>query len=432
MTTSSCLPDLANLARFPSTVTLSGVSIRSRLERGEALGRDGRDRRVPAQRAAAQPVGVVDVVVRDVVAAVAVLREVAGRRCRRSPRTAGASAGPGGRHGHQAGDQAGDEDGGQRRGGTTDDELHEKGSPENGCTDVESRRPGTPGRKTGCGTGLDPPPSSADGCGPRGRCQRGDVRCPSRSPARPVPARPLTSGAPTPMSSDTRPTRSTSPELDPRFVFDFRPADDPGDGQRFSTWLARRAVVPRPRATPRLGGDQPGRRGHRARRPEDRQGGRRLPRGARRPRRPRPAGRDGREALPRRGAPLLPPQHRLHRGPPHPEHPRRPRRWPRSPRTAGRSRPASGPGRSGRPSSGSGGPASRSPTRCRSTAPRSSWSSSPTTGRRPPGWRRPVRGATCWRRTSSSCARRWRRWPGTASRTATSRRTTSWPRANGW
>ena len=30
---------------------------------------------------------------------------------------------------------------------------------------------------------------------------------------------------------------SLSDPLDPRFVFDFRPADDPGEGQRFSTWL---------------------------------------------------------------------------------------------------------------------------------------------------------------------------------------------------
>ena len=30
---------------------------------------------------------------------------------------------------------------------------------------------------------------------------------------------------------------SLSDQLDPRFVFDFRPADDPGEGQRFSTWL---------------------------------------------------------------------------------------------------------------------------------------------------------------------------------------------------
>ena len=52
------------------------------------------------------------------------------------------------------------------------------------------------------------------------------------------------------MSSDTRPTGSTSPELDPRFVFDFRPADDPGAGQRFSTWLGveplSRGPEPRP------------------------------------------------------------------------------------------------------------------------------------------------------------------------------------------
>ena len=27
------------------------------------------------------------------------------------------------------------------------------------------------------------------------------------------------------------------PDLDPRFVFDFRATDDPGEGQRFSTWL---------------------------------------------------------------------------------------------------------------------------------------------------------------------------------------------------
>jgi RIO kinase 1 len=52
------------------------------------------------------------------------------------------------------------------------------------------------------------------------------------------------------MSFDTRPTGSPSPELDPRFVFDFRPADDPGAGQRFSTWLTveplSRGPEPRP------------------------------------------------------------------------------------------------------------------------------------------------------------------------------------------
>jgi RIO kinase 1 len=43
------------------------------------------------------------------------------------------------------------------------------------------------------------------------------------------------------MSSDTSSFRTTSeptPDLDPRFVFDFRAADDPEEGQRFSTWLS--------------------------------------------------------------------------------------------------------------------------------------------------------------------------------------------------
>ncbi|CAN5425849.1 hypothetical protein BH10ACT10_BH10ACT10_23610 [soil metagenome] len=30
----------------------------------------------------------------------------------------------------------------------------------------------------------------------------------------------------------------TSTDLDPRFVFDFRIAEDPGDGRRFSPWLS--------------------------------------------------------------------------------------------------------------------------------------------------------------------------------------------------
>ncbi len=42
------------------------------------------------------------------------------------------------------------------------------------------------------------------------------------------------------MSFDTSPTSTTpsAPDLDSRFVFDFRAADDPGDGQRFSTWMS--------------------------------------------------------------------------------------------------------------------------------------------------------------------------------------------------
>ncbi len=37
------------------------------------------------------------------------------------------------------------------------------------------------------------------------------------------------------MSSE--PTDTTASDLDPRFVFDFRAWEDPGDGQRFSTWM---------------------------------------------------------------------------------------------------------------------------------------------------------------------------------------------------
>jgi RIO kinase 1 len=54
------------------------------------------------------------------------------------------------------------------------------------------------------------------------------------------------------MSSDTSSTSTSpsAPDLDPRFVFDFRAADDPGDGQRFTTWLSveplSRGPEPRP------------------------------------------------------------------------------------------------------------------------------------------------------------------------------------------
>ena len=33
-------------------------------------------------------------------------------------------------------------------------------------------------------------------------------------------------------------TSNGSTDLDPRFAFDFRAYEDPGDGQRFSTWLS--------------------------------------------------------------------------------------------------------------------------------------------------------------------------------------------------
>ena len=370
MTTSSCLPDLANLARFPSTVTLSGVSIRSRLNE---VRRWSRRPRPPCVRSARRCAAGRRRGCRSARRRTRRCRPggSTGRRCPRSPRTRRASAASGRRHGHQAGDRpvtrTADSAAAARR--TTS--FTRRGLQRTGArtSRVDGRAP--PDAKPVAATGLDPPPSCADGCGPRGRCQRGDVRCPSRSPARPVPARPLTSGAPTPMSSDTRPTRSTSPELDPRFVFDFRPADDPGDGQRFSTWLGveplSRGPEPRPdwvvtsqaAVDTELGVLKTGKEADV------------FLRRAGRPRRPRPAGRDGRQALPRRGAPLLPPQHRLHRGPAHPEHPRRPGAGQEVRARPGRRRRASGPGRSGRPSSASGRPASRSPTRCRSTAPRS-------------------------------------------------------------
>ena len=43
---------------------------------------------------------------------------------------------------------------------------------------------------------------------------------------------------PYPSSSEhPAPDPAAFPDLDPRFVFDFRSTDDPGEGQRFSTWL---------------------------------------------------------------------------------------------------------------------------------------------------------------------------------------------------
>jgi RIO kinase 1 len=41
----------------------------------------------------------------------------------------------------------------------------------------------------------------------------------------------------TPGPPDTSTSTSTADWIDPRFVFDFETYDDPGDGQRFSTWL---------------------------------------------------------------------------------------------------------------------------------------------------------------------------------------------------
>ena len=53
------------------------------------------------------------------------------------------------------------------------------------------------------------------------------------------------------MSSDTSPTRTTtSSDLDPRFVFDFRAAGDPADGQRFSTWMSVEPLCRGPQPRP--------------------------------------------------------------------------------------------------------------------------------------------------------------------------------------
>ena len=223
------------------------------------------------------------------------------------------------------------------------------------------------------------------------------------------------------------------PELDPRFVFDFRAADDPGDGTALLHLARRRAAVPRPRATPRLGGDQPGRRRHRARHPQDRQGGRRLPARAGRPRRPRPAGRDGRQALPRRGAPHLPPQHAPTPRAAAPGTPATPGPWPRRPRTAAPSRPASGR----RPEWEAlnrfwlAGVPVPYPVQIDGTeilmelvtvdGEAGAAAGADPAARRPAGV------------VLRPAARRdGRRWPGTAWRTATCRRTTSWPRVSGW
>ena len=189
--------------------------------------------------------------------------------------------------------------------------------------------------------------------------------------------------------------------------------------------------MPRPRARPRLGGDRPRPRStpssassRPARRPTSSCSSARCPGTDRR--------RAGRQALPRRGAPLLPPQHGLHRGPPDPQHPGRPgdgeedRARPR-----GRRRPV-GLGRVGGAQAVLGrrraGPLPRADRRHRDPdgAGRGRRRGGPAAGRDPAATGR------CSSPTSSSCGTRSARWPGTGSRTATSRRTTCWPPATGW
>ena len=219
------------------------------------------------------------------------------------------------------------------------------------------------------------------------------------------------------------PAEPTSPpdDLDPRFVCDFRASDEPGPEQRWSTWLGVGGAVPRPRAATAMGG-HPGRRGrHRARHPQDRQGGRRVPRRARRPAgRRRARRRHGRQAVPQ------PVEHgsstasaEVHRGPPRAPHARGQRAMrTASPPGAARSRPPSGPTPSSTPCAASGRRARRCPTRCRSTAPRCSWSSSATEDRRrrTPAGPRPAGTGAAGESVATSSARHVRCWPGSGLR----------------
>ena len=131
--------------------------------------------------------------------------------------------------------------------------------------------------------------------------------------------------------------------------------------------VRRRTALPRTRAATRLGDHRPRRRRHRARHPEDRQGGRRLPARARRRR--RPVGRDGGQALPRHRPPQLPSQRRLHRGPSRAGQPGGARRRQGHQRSAGQSGRPVGERRVGVAQAVLDRSGCRCPTRCRSTAP---------------------------------------------------------------
>ena len=123
-----------------------------------------------------------------------------------------------------------------------------------------------------------------------------------------------------PLSSSSEPLSRTTDAIDPSFVFDFRVVRRTGRCQPALVDLVRRrAALPRTRAATRLGDHRPRCRRHRARHPEDRQGGRRLP--ARASRRRRPVGGDGGQALPRHRPSQLPSQLRLHGGSSRPRQP---------------------------------------------------------------------------------------------------------------
>ncbi len=212
---------------------------------------------------------------------------------------------------------------------------------------------------------------------------------------------------------EPRPTDRRAPDSTPRSSSTYRPYADPGDGSALEHLGQRRAAVPRPRAPSRLGGHLRRRRRHRARHPQDRQGGRRLPARAGRPR-----------TTPRGGVVMAAKRYRS------PEHRsfHRSRRLHRGALGRKRSRDAAGAGHEGPPGAG------RSP---RASGPVSEWAAltrcwqlgaagplpradrrhgdpdgvdQPSTAPARPGWRRPGRARPARSTTSTSCATRSPPW----------------------
>ena len=104
---------------------------------------------------------------------------------------------------------------------------------------------------------------------------------------------------------------SSAPSAEPgsaEFYFDFRAYDDPGDGQRWSTWLDVEPLCRGPEPRPDWVVTSQAARRHRARHPQDRQGGRRLPARAGRARRPGQRVVMAAKRYRGDGAPHLPPQ----------------------------------------------------------------------------------------------------------------------------
>ncbi len=235
------------------------------------------------------------------------------------------------------------------------------------------------------------------------------------------------------------PTRSTHRDvsrlqparpLTPRFVFDFRAYDDPDDtDQRWSTWHSVEPLCRGPEPRPDwvvtsqaaidtdLGILKTGKEAdvfllERAV-PDDGRGGG-----------------DGRQALPQRGAPHLPPLGGLHRGSPDPQQPRRPGAGEED-----RPRPAVAAGQwawaewESLKRLWSLGLPVPYPVQIDGTEMLMEWithdgESAPAAGP-DPARPRPAGVAT-----STRCATRWPSWPGTGSSTATCRRTTSSRRAS--